>query len=117
MTNNKGSVLVVDDNPTNLSILIDYLEETGLKTFAAEDGESALELLEYIEPDFPDIILLDVMMPGIDGFETCRRLKKRPKIKDIPIIFMTALIACQGPLAKTTAKGGLTSSGARPLLG
>lgn len=88
MNENKGSILVVDDNPTNLSVLVDYLEHMNFEVLAAEDGESALELIGYVTPD---IILLDVMMPGIDGFETCQRLKSNPKTKEIPVIFMTAL--------------------------
>jgi signal transduction histidine kinase/DNA-binding response OmpR family regulator len=86
--NHKGSVLVIDDEPTNLNVLIDCLEGVNFEIFAAEDGESALEMLDYIDPD---IILLDVMMPGMNGFETCRRLKENPQTKDIPVIFMTAL--------------------------
>lgn len=81
-------VLVIDDNPTNLSVLFRYLNETGLKVLVAQDGESALEQIQY-EP--PDIILLDILMPGIDGFETCRRLKANPDTRDIPVIFMTAV--------------------------
>ncbi|OQY44540.1 MAG: hypothetical protein B6242_12490 [Anaerolineaceae bacterium 4572_78] len=87
-TSEHEGVLIVDDNPTNLQILAEYLETADFEIFVAEDGESALELIEYVTPD---IILLDVMMPGIDGFETCHRLKNNPQTKDIPIIFMTAL--------------------------
>ena len=84
----KESILVVDDNPTNLKLLADVLTQQGFKMFVAEDGESALETLNYIRPN---LILLDVMMPGIDGFETCRRLKADPATQEIPVIFMTAL--------------------------
>ena len=84
----QGHVLIVDDNPTNLNILVDYLSLTGFEVFAAEDGQSALDLLTRVQPD---IILLDVMMPDLDGFETCRRIKAQPEFKDIPVIFMTAL--------------------------
>ncbi len=87
-TNDKNTILVVDDNPINLRLLVDYLSEVGFEILAAEDGEAALELLQYTQPD---IILLDVMMPVLDGFETCRRLKDKPETKDIPGIFMTAL--------------------------
>jgi diguanylate cyclase (GGDEF)-like protein len=82
------SVLVVDDQPANVNLLYDYLVASGLKVLVAQDGESCLEKAEYAAPH---AILLDVMMPGIDGFETCRRLKKNPKTQDIPVIFMTAL--------------------------
>jgi signal transduction histidine kinase len=88
MSDYKAKVLVVDDNPINLRVMVNYLETAGFSILVAEDGEDALEQLENIRPD---IILLDVMMPGIDGFETCRRIKSNPHIADIPVIFMTAL--------------------------
>jgi two-component system, NtrC family, sensor kinase len=84
----KKQLLIVDDNPTNLGLLFDYLTKYSFKIFVALDGESAIEQVEYTRPD---LILLDVMMPGIDGFETCERLKANPLIQDIPVIFMTAL--------------------------
>lgn len=82
------TILVVDDNPTNLDMLFNYLDKTGYRLYAAEDGESALERAKYAQPD---LILLDVMMSGLDGFETCRRLQDDEATKDIPVIFMTAL--------------------------
>jgi PAS domain S-box-containing protein len=88
-TTEKGVILIVDDTPTNLDILLDLLEEFGFKVVVAEDGESALELAEYAPPD---LILLDVLMPGLDGFETCRQLKMNEATQDIPVIFMTALV-------------------------
>jgi len=84
----KGVILIVDDNPTNLDVLSEFLSSAGLKVLVAEDGESALETVKYASLD---LILLDVLMPGIDGFETCRRLQANESTKDIPIIFMTAL--------------------------
>jgi diguanylate cyclase (GGDEF)-like protein len=82
-------ILLVDDNPTNLRILLESLKESGYKTLVARSGEGALRQAEFARPD---LILLDVMMPpGIDGFETCRRLKKNKATQDIPVIFMTAL--------------------------
>lgn len=84
----EGCVLVVDDNPTNLSVLVNILRNVGLRVLVATDGESALEQVAYTKPD---LILLDVMMPGIDGFETCRRLKANIETANIPVIFMTAL--------------------------
>ncbi len=81
-------ILLVDDTPTNLKVLAEALQGQGWKTLMAADGESAIEQVAYRRPD---LILLDVMMPGIDGFETCRRLKADPQTQDIPIIFMTAL--------------------------
>lgn len=83
-----GVILLVDDNPTNLGVLFKSLSDSGFKLLVAEDGESAIEQVNYV---LPDLILLDVMMPGIDGFETCRRLKANEATKDIPVIFMTAL--------------------------
>jgi signal transduction histidine kinase len=81
-------ILIVDDTPTNLGVLFDLLANSGFKVLVAEDGKDAIEQLEYATPD---LILLDVLMPGIDGFETCRHLKAQSSTKDIPIIFMTAL--------------------------
>ncbi|MGP1382290.1 MAG: sensor histidine kinase [Thainema sp.] len=82
------SILVVDDIPTNIKVLFDLLYDSGFKIYVAKSGESALSKLQQVRPD---LILLDVMMPGIDGFETCRRLKAEPTTKEIPVIFMTAL--------------------------
>ena len=84
----QGTILVVDDNPTNIQVLFDLLSETGYRVAIAKSGENALQRLQSY---LPDLILLDVMMPGIDGFETCRRLKAAPETQDIPVIFMTAL--------------------------
>lgn len=84
----KGVILIVDDTPTNLEVLLDLLEADGFKVVVAEDGERAISLAEYAPPD---LILLDILMPGIDGFETCRRLKLNYITKEIPIIFLTAV--------------------------
>jgi two-component system, NtrC family, sensor kinase len=81
-------ILLVDDNPTNLQVLSEAIQREGWKTLFATDGETAIEQSEYA---CPDLILLDVMMPGIDGFETCRRLKANPLTQAVPVIFMTAL--------------------------
>lgn len=83
-----GTVLVVDDTPANLSVLFDLLDQAGHEVLVAQDGYSALQKVDYAPPD---LILLDIMMPGIDGFETCRRLKANPDTKDIPVLFITAL--------------------------
>jgi signal transduction histidine kinase len=82
------TILIVDDTPANISVLVDTLADTGHQLLVAEDGEEALEQTRHT---LPDLILLDVMMPGLDGHETCRRLKARPETRDIPVIFMTAL--------------------------
>jgi two-component system, NtrC family, sensor kinase len=84
----QDAILIVDDTPTNLKLLFEMLNSSGYRVSIAKNGESALEKVHDI---IPNLILLDVMMPGIDGFETCRRLKANPKTKDIPVIFMTAL--------------------------
>ncbi|MBO3457217.1 hybrid sensor histidine kinase/response regulator [Aetokthonos hydrillicola Thurmond2011] len=84
----KAIILIVDDNPTNLKVLSDTISSIGWEILIATDGESAIEQAEYAQPD---LILLDVMMPGIDGFKTCEELKKKSATKDIPIIFLTAL--------------------------
>ena len=88
MNDPKDNILIVDDNPTNLSVLVDYLTGQEFEIHVAEDGESALELLDIVHPD---IILLDVMMPRMDGFDTCINMKSKPGIRDIPVIFMTSL--------------------------
>lgn len=82
------TILIVDDNPTNLGVLSDYLRDSGFRILVARSGESALKKVKYATPD---LILLDVMMPGLNGFETCRRLKADETTKEIPVIFMTAL--------------------------
>ncbi len=82
------TILIVDDNPTNLEVLFETLTSVGFEVAVASDGESALEQVAYQKPA---LILLDIMMPGIDGFETCRRLKANPETQDIPVIFTTAL--------------------------
>ena len=87
-TLHQGTILIVDDTPTNLAILVDYLAERGFDISVAMDGLSAIE---QISDTHPDLILLDVRMPGIDGFETCRRLKARKETSHLPVIFMTAL--------------------------
>jgi CheY-like chemotaxis protein/anti-anti-sigma regulatory factor len=81
-------VLVADDNPVNLEVLSGAFASEGLAMAGVNDGE---ELLDVVGHEMPDLILLDVLMPRLDGFETCKRLKSDPKTSDIPVIFMTAL--------------------------
>lgn len=88
MTSESATILAIDDTPLNLSILFGFLDHSGLKILIANDGEDGIRIAELANPD---MILLDVMMPGIDGFETCRRLKKNQATRGIPVIFMTAL--------------------------
>ncbi|MEG3876650.1 response regulator [Microcoleus sp. herbarium7] len=84
----ENTILVVDDTPSNLQVLFDVLSEQNYRVAIAKNGETALQRVRSSQPD---LILLDVMMPGIDGFETCVRLKANPDTRDIPVIFMTAL--------------------------
>ncbi len=81
-------VLIVDDTPNNLEVLSEALADAGIEVAISTSGESALKLLEYTSIS---LVLLDVMMPGLDGFETCKRLKDDQSTCDIPVIFMTAL--------------------------
>lgn len=82
------NILVVDDNPQNLELIVAYLEDIECKVLSAEGGEQALEI---IENQTPDLVLLDVMMPKISGFEVCKRIKNNPKTAMIPVIMVTAL--------------------------
>ena len=81
-------ILIVDDVPANLGVLLDFLDDAGYEVLVAESGEGALSQLAYARPD---IILLDVSMPGIDGYETCARLKTDSLSPDTPVFFLTAL--------------------------
>jgi PAS domain S-box-containing protein len=83
-----GVILIVDDTLTNLEVLFGCLTNAGFRILVAEDGMSAIENAKYA---LPDLILLDILMPGVDGFETCRRLKADEATAEIPVIFMTAL--------------------------
>jgi serine phosphatase RsbU (regulator of sigma subunit) len=83
------SILLVDDNPTNLQMLFQLLQKSvDCKLLVAKNGETALTI---VYKTLPDLILLDIMMPGIDGFEVCRRLKSDPATRPIPVIFLSAL--------------------------
>jgi putative two-component system response regulator len=81
------TLLIVDDAETNIDILLDILGEE-YDVAVAMDGESALEA---VDDERPDLILLDIMMPDIDGFEVCRRLKGNPETANIPVVFLSAL--------------------------
>ncbi len=84
----KSKILIVDDQPANLSILFDYLDKHKGRIFLAQNGQKALELAVSKEPD---IIVLDIMMPGMDGYEVCKKLKSQENTGEIPVIFMSAL--------------------------
>lgn len=87
-----STILIIDDNATNLAVAADYLEESGFVVLVAQDGESGFKRAKYA---CPHLILLDVLMPRVDGFETCRRLKLDDTTKFIPVIFMTALTSSE----------------------
>ena len=84
----RDTVLVVDDSPETLNLLTDTLDTAGYTVLIATDGEAALDLLEQITPD---LVLMDALMPGISGFETCKRLKRDKCLSHLPVIFMTGL--------------------------
>lgn len=83
-----STILVVDDNPQNLELLQAYLESLPCRLLAARDG---VEALGVVDREKPDLVLLDVMMPRMSGFEVCKRLKSDPQTRSIPIIMVTAL--------------------------
>lgn len=95
-------ILLVDDNPTNIDVLFTYLSEEGYEVLVAEDGVTALERLSFVKPD---LILLDIMMPHMDGFDVCRQLKSDPETRDIPVIFITALGSVEDKVAGFQAGG------------
>jgi DNA-binding response OmpR family regulator len=87
-TANQDTLLIVDDIPTNVSILAHFLKTAGFKVLIAQNGKRAIQNAEYAQPD---LILMDIMMPEMNGFDACRILKSQEKTQEIPIIFMTAL--------------------------
>jgi DNA-binding response OmpR family regulator len=91
----RSTILIVDDNLKNLKVLLDLLKDFDFDISVAKSGEEALR---RVSRRTPDIILLDVMMPGLDGFETCRRLKANEATREIPVIFMTALTDVESKL-------------------
>lgn len=88
MSRQRDLVMVVDDTPETLGLLTEALEIAGMTALVATSGQAALETLRHVTPD---LILLDAVMPGIDGFETCYALKAMPALSNIPVIFMTGL--------------------------
>lgn len=96
------TVLIVDDIPANLGVAVEHLETRGYRVVIAQEGEEGLQRAVFVQPD---IILLDVMLPGQDGFEICRRLKTNADTRNIPVIFMTALLEEDDKLAGFEAGG------------
>lgn len=97
-----ATILVVDDTPANISLLATLLEGAGYAIAAASDGPSALKLVEL---DPPDLVLMDVMMPGMDGYEACRRLRGNPRAESIPVLFITAREDVQSRIQAFAAGG------------
>ena len=91
-----GRILIVDDNPDNLQVLIELLTKHGFSAFPASEGELALR---FARSSSPDLILLDILMPGMDGYQVCRELKADERTRDIPVVFMTALSEIQDKVA------------------
>jgi len=84
----RDTILVVDDTPETLGLLTDTLDHAGFTVLIATDGQSALELLDQITPD---LVLMDAVMPGMNGFESCRRMKQEKMLANLPVIFLTGL--------------------------
>src|SRR4029453_2197527 len=87
-TAKRDTILVVDDTPETLGLLTDTLDHAGFTVLIATDAESALELPDQITPD---LVLMDAVMPGMSGFESCRRIKQEKLLANLPVIFMTGL--------------------------
>jgi DNA-binding NarL/FixJ family response regulator len=98
----RDTVLVVDDTPENLGFLTDMLDQAGFTVLIATDAVAALELVDQITPD---LVLMDAVMPGMDGFEACRRLKQEKGLAHLPVIFMTGLAETQHVVAGLAAGG------------
>lgn len=96
------TILLIDDNPANLSVAVDYLADHGFQIMVARDGETGLQLARQEQPD---LILLDVRLPGIDGFEVCRRLKADERTQEIPVIFMTVITKAEDKVRGFAAGG------------
>ncbi|MDM5181435.1 response regulator [Massilia sp. DJPM01] len=102
MKHERQTILIVDDVPANIGVLVEFLEEKQFRVLVARDGEEGLERCRLVQPD---LVLLDVMMPGIDGLETCRRLKQDSETARIPVIFMTAMTDSDNVVAAFEAGG------------
>lgn len=98
----KDLVLIVDDQPTSLKVLLSFLQEQDFELRLLQSGRQTLDMLRHFQPD---VILLDVLMPEMDGFETCRRIKAEPTWAEIPVIFMTALHGVEDKVAGFAAGG------------
>ena len=101
-SNERNVILIVDDDPKNLQVLGSVLVKNGYKASAAQSGAQALD---YVRKKVPDLILLDVMMPNMNGFDVCKRLKADPVLKEVPVLFITALTETSDKL-KAFSSGG-----------
>lgn len=99
----RDTVLVVDDSPESLGFVTDALKQTGVAVLVATSGEAALSICEKVTPD---TILMDAVMPGLDGFDTCRTLKANPALRHVPVIFMTGLSETEH-IVKALDSGGV----------
>lgn len=101
--NRRDTVLVVDDSPDSLGFVTEALKRTGVAVLVATSGEAALSICERVTPD---TVLMDAVMPGLDGFETCRTLKANPALQHVPVIFMTGLSETEH-IVKALDSGGV----------
>ena len=108
-TKKRDVALVVDDSPETLRLLTDALDGAGMTVMVAMDGAAAMRIVDQITPD---IILLDAVMPGMDGFETCRRLKRDAGLSNVPVIFMTGLAETEHIVSGLEAGERLAPTGA-----
>jgi DNA-binding response OmpR family regulator len=97
-----ATIILVDDNPANLAALTRALALHSYRVLVAQQGEQAIQIAQRVRPD---LVLLDVQLPGIDGFETCRRLKADAATADIPVLFMTVLVDAEDKLKGFEAGG------------
>ena len=98
----KDVILVVDDSPDSLGMIHHALDQAGLTALVALEGEQALGIAEKM---VPDLVLMDAVMPNMDGFETCRRLKRHPELAAVPVIFMTGLTEAEDVVRGLEAGG------------
>jgi phosphoserine phosphatase RsbU/P len=98
-----STILIVDDQPGNLKVLLSFFKKHDFHIRVADSGDRALKALRNEKK--PDLILLDVMMPGLDGFETCKRIKEDEELSGIPVVFMTALDSVENKIAGFEAGG------------
>ncbi|KZM51392.1 DNA-binding response regulator [Labrenzia sp. OB1] len=99
----RDTVLVVDDSPETLGFVTEALKKTGIAVLVATSGEAALSICEKVTPD---TILMDAVMPGLDGFDTCRSIKDNPALRHVPVIFMTGLSETEH-IVKALESGGV----------